>query len=276
VLDSILVAGLFGGLMGVLGALITYRLRETKPQLAQLLVVAFVVASLPLGRLFVLPEFRVWRGMSEANEAFDQNRLFVLLERDHPEIRGSFKQMLEAGLRSGMSREDAHKRGYAWGEETAGKLIPEYLPRTSDQALVAYVAATVGTLDEMAKRRDHACFVFLFGNIDERAGLSLTALPPDRLKALQSASEEVILKAGPLPIKVAPKRQEELMQTLVTRLVEKHGDRMVKSFEQLEEPSKPGNDRDEVCFATREMYREAIAMKAPDNAELLRGLFAEL
>jgi hypothetical protein len=73
---------------------------------------------------------------------------------------------------------------------------------------------------------------------------------------------------------VSAARGQQLIVSLVQTLVAKHGPPMEQQLLAMQDPQQPGLDRRALCETTVTMYRAALAMPAPDNAQLLRTLLA--
>jgi hypothetical protein len=268
---SILTMACVGAAGGLLGALVAIPLKALGPRVRQIAVTAAVAISIVVGNTVAVPQVREWRARAKADEVFNQHRIFLLLEKDHPEIRAQFAAMIVPLAVHGKSSVEA--QAFAWGETTLGKHLADYIPRASDDVLLEYVTFMVELLDHLRAQSADACFVFLFGEPEAKRELIIS--DAELRKKMLALSTRVVESAMEDPRPVPGSSDTDvLMDQVLERLISKHGPEFVRGLEQIETPQAPSTDRKQVCHVVRELYHEAVSLGPPSSARVLRAMLS--
>lgn len=157
------------GLCGIVSwAFISLVLRRSKQQRA-----ARPLAAIPLaGLLFVLvqphlgakasPHRAERKPHTPAPAPINKppspiNRLFRLIGTRHPEVNVDFRAVEAEARRTGRDVEVAKREAERVGLQTYAKLLEQYLPTASDEAVVAFATAFAGALRNLQKLPDDSC-----------------------------------------------------------------------------------------------------------------------
>jgi hypothetical protein len=269
---SAVAAGVSGAL-AVLLAMATVRDRGERRTAFTLVTVAAFILLNGAARTWVLPEICAWQGRSVVRAFLSENRGLALLVRDHPEIGTELETMVGELMREGASADEARAAGVTWGRTHLAPYLGRYGARASDPALSDYLSGLVEILQVVEQSGKTACYGLLFG--DSAEAERIVGIDPSREEKLARAMSAMVESAVDTPVPApAPAEQRALMADLVHRLVARHGESIAASLALVANPTAPGVDRERVCFATTEFYREILRSPEPERGKLLRSLFS--
>jgi hypothetical protein len=215
-------AVLLGGVSGAIGAGIASLLirDRTRHRTAHVIVWAATFAVLTgLGRMYVLPEIRVWEARRAAEQFTNENPVFLAIAARHPEVRTRFSELLADLARRNVSDAEARAAGIAFGQSTIAQYLKEFMATASDDALASFTAVLTDILDDLAARDVDACFAYMFSR-PMPPGFAIS--PADEKRANDAMAEVVHSSSGPRgPVDEA--RVKTAMQTLLGRLESEHG-----------------------------------------------------
>lgn len=265
-----------GALGALLGSVLALPLRNRNRGAYSAVVAVLTIVAITAGQQLVVPELKLRQARAEATAELKKNPVFSLLIARHPEVESGFIAIVEESVKKGETAEQAKQRGIVWGHSTIGKFLPQYLPLASDAALIGFTTKTVELLDRVAAKSTDACWVSLFGTAEQQHALADELMPPDLLPVMMSAMEGVLRSAIESPAAADPNANpDQLLELLVTGLVEKQGPELAQTLQALANPTAPGVDKAALCHASRAMFREALGMPAPQNALVLRAMYAQ-
>ena len=214
---SVLLAGLCGGLAGLVARLVVRDVKNSRGRYAVVLAATFVLFN-SASRALVLPHIRAWQARSEARQYLAHDPLWSLLAKQHPEVGDQFTEMMVGLARKGASAKEAKAQGFALGRSMLPSYFAKYAGRASSASLVEYVSVMVAVLQELQKKSPEACYYFLFGQGTE-GGSTLADLSPEHQERMTTSLTHVLESALRDPA-AAPDQSEgnRLMMGLIQRL----------------------------------------------------------
>ena len=270
---SIVSGALCAGVAALAARIAARRFENRGRAFAALSAGGFVVlASLSQG--LVVPQVRAWQVRQASYRAIGTSRFLDTLAARHPEIREKFAAMMADAVRQGATAEEISARAVEFGRDLAGPYFGKYAPQASDASLIRYVTVMVAALDDLASRDPQGCFGLLFGQ-GTQGGSAASGVSPEQKQEMSEAMAEVVESAIASPAPAPePARADALIRKVTGRMAERHGEAILAHLGSLANPADPGIDRAGACLATREMYRETLALPSGDAGALLRFLFA--
>ena len=266
-------AVLIGAVSGAIGALVATlvvrdRTRHRTAYLALMAAIFFLLTA--AGRMYVLPELRVWDARHGADKYMSENPVFSAIGARHPEVRAQFADLLADLARRNVSDAEARAAGVAFGQSTVSQYIKEFMATGSDESLANFATVMSGILDKLATRDDDACFAYLFkGRLP--AGFALSA--EDEQRTADAMAEIVKSSSRPRP-PVDEARMKAAMQTLLERLEAEHGKDVVATIAGAAQPNSLGVDHKALCNATLALYHTALGLPEEQRALVLRTLLS--
>ena len=163
---------LIGGVSGAIGAVVASlvirdRTRHRTAYLALMFAIFSVLTA--IGRMYVLPELRVWDARREAAKYTNENPVFSAIAARHPELRARFAELNADLARRNASEAEAHDASLAFGQNTITAYFKEFTSTASDESLANFATVMSDILDKLATRDDDACFAYLFKGSCPRA-----------------------------------------------------------------------------------------------------------
>jgi hypothetical protein len=270
---SVLSFALCAGISALIAALASRRFDNRGRAFAVLSAGGFVLLA-ALSQGLVVPSVRAWQMRQAAWHALGENRFLATLAGRHPEIRERFAAMMADAVRRGATPAEISARALEFGRDLAGPYFGRYAPQASDASLLRYVTVMVAALDDLGARDPEGCFGLLFGR-GTQGSAAAAAISPAHKEEMADAMADVVRSAidAPLP-PTEPVRADALIAAVTGSMARHHGQEILVHLGSLANPSDPGIDRAGACLATREMYREALALPSADAGALLRYLFA--
>ncbi|WP_188261989.1 GYF domain-containing protein [Azospirillum tabaci] len=171
-------------------------------------------------------------------------------------VDGAIKGLPEAQVYSAM-------------RNSLGDMIRAYLPRASDDALIALASVLVEEVDGIGKVSPEVCHDYVMGtpgkHIELRSYLSPDVLQRD-LRASEMILESGVAGAGSA---IPPKEAEALGRLIFTNISRKYGAATVERMAQLGTSQIAKTD---TCGLAKILYTEALATPAQIRGKLLRTL----
>ncbi len=149
------------------------------------------------------------------------------------------------------------------------KLASKRSPYASDEALVAFITATVEQLELLSKKDTALCYKHLFPDAD--GGIDITEhVPPAMLSKEFDAINQVLLTS--VTEKSVPSQEEVLptIKSLFADLYKEFG----SSMAYMESPQSPQANRNDVCLITLNLYKKIIELPPEEGLPTLRWMFA--
>jgi hypothetical protein len=229
-------------------------------------VLVGVLAKLAADRVFDSGLFRpaVDRAAVEKQLLADPKMKWLqILQEKQPKSYGEFMDALMLRLERREPREDSINY---LRKSFVEPIFSANAPHLDDEAVTRYTTLIADQMQAFAQKNPVLCVRLLRG---QPLGDVRQYLP----EALQ-AREMKILEEALLVDKTKPRRwhtqadQMKLMQTIVTKLAEQHGDLV-----QLINPATPADGRErDACTIGIALFREIAALPGPNSAALMRSL----
>lgn len=257
---EILCSGFVGGLAGTLGFLVSKALVDPQksPQRHRIILVVCVVAGSQIGNALVAPEVRAWRAQRDLSKFLKDDSLYSALLNEHPELRPRLETTILEGLKNG-SPADAREAARV----VLAPVLPQYLFRASDDALLGFTEAMLDTLRAVQLDDPVRCYQYLHPGI---AGTTTITESEGRSQVMQWMVR-VVESAQQHP---HPSESGEEVLTILegvqTRLIKEHGD-----LSALANPADA--DKAQVCEMTIALNEEILKLPPDDGAALLRYLY---
>ena len=261
-LQLILVDGLAGAISGLLGLLIAKRYidREKKPQLFAMTVILFVVAGAQIIPAFLNPQVRAWRAPKEIGRVLDSDPLYQRVLANHPELREPLTQRFAESYITGN-----RELSTVAGATILGPLLPEYIGRAPDNAVVGFFRAQSNTMKTLQSDGDRC---FQFANPSSSGAVVLT--DKEGRNETYEAVKTLFLSAGEEPIVDAAVDGEALLGAVSDELYETYGDEVGI----LATPDDPNLDRVKYCEILVALYDRILALPETESAGVVRFMMA--
>ncbi len=105
--------------------------------------------------------------------------------------------------------------------------------------------------------------------------LLLNAIGEENQRHMLDVMADVVESAMTKPHQVIDQQKDEqLLETFMVGLYERHGEKFLEALTVLEHPHAPSVDRKAVCDAAITLYRGALLQPEGDRELLLRSLLA--
>ena len=253
---GIMVAAAAGAIAGGLASLV--RGEDKKALRAIVAAIAFVGLN-AAGREYVVKPH-------EADVALLNIDAFRVIKEREPEAYAAIRADILVTIRGGADTTAVQARVHGH----IAPLAKKYIPRASDAALRRYITVTVAEIDQLRKRNPALAKSFLFPTPGEFVNIQ-PYLDDATMKEDVAALGQVIeTGAGSQARPVDDKRADELLQGALARVAAKYG----QDFALLAKPSSPNTDAGKVTAIVADLYREILALPAPDSAMVLRKMLS--
>jgi hypothetical protein len=228
--------------------------------------VTFAVAFLALfaaGRTYAMP----WWEMRSAEKSLQEIPAFRAIKEHDPKTYSALLDDLRQAIKNGGDR--AQIIGAVRGRMST--LVLGKLPHSSDEAVVAYIDATMTELREVYDHGGDLCHQFLFPQpgqaLDGSKYFSKKAQEAD-LAALARVIETSSRDPQPVP---AESEVMPHLQPIILDLADEFGEDIAL----LQNPSAPGIDKRKVCSMTSSMYDRILRLPVDDSGKVLRYLVSQ-
>jgi hypothetical protein len=232
------------------------------------LLEAHVVTAVVDDKVFGETGIDGWRDRMKLEQEFAAAPLFAAVARIEPDTYARLKETYVAGIQGGAPQLEIAARVRA---VIIGQLLPKYLPKAPDEALVAYYESQVAKMRELRALSAKDCVAFLYPKGDEAGRmtelLSQQARSTDieRLGALFVAAAESPAQAPSLAA-VQP-----TLQKVLTAL-----DRAMPGASRVLADQNPlGLDPGRVCDAVSGFYDDVDHLPPHEAGPVLRYLVAQ-
>jgi hypothetical protein len=150
--------------------------------------------------------------------------------------------------------------------ELVQQYFPQYVPRTSDDAILSFASSLVDLLAYFEASDVETCKTLASG------GQLTTSIPPERMNATLDAMADVIEDAAIRP-QPAPDtaRAQTLVQEVVTKLYASNDPRLIP-IETLVTPQRAPADK--LCHTMQSFYRTVLSLPKNDGSIVLRTLIS--
>lgn len=228
----------------------------------------YVVISLILFFVIVLvthfaPGIRIW----EAKREFRASPFFGELSAYDPIAYQRFESQYVEIIRSGGTQQKA----YLNLVDELMMVMPKYMPKASDESVLAFGRQMVASLEELGRANSDACYSFLFphkfGDSElVKKNISLQS-GEKTLQVLQGIIVSAVKNPQPAPDE---KKADELLQPILRNVIGTYGSD-VKLFGGT---AINGPERKKVCEMVTEFHREIQSLPPAEASTVLRSVFS--
>jgi len=231
--------------------------RRTKKHLAWVLIVVIV----PLGARM----WWSWNAPRRMEREISDNRLLSLLVKARPELRDRLR---EAMVVAEKNQADSHGGVYVNpAAPILAEVFPDYLPITSDDAIIRYAQETVAVLEKLEAEPSDVCYRWLR---PEGSTVSLTAvLGKDAMNPLMDAMTGVVESALTTP--QAPPDASEA-ESLLARARERVATDASLGPVELGAPETPGFDKKRFCHTVESTFKVILDLPAEQSSLVFRHM----
>lgn len=194
------------------------------------------------------------------------------MSRRHPEVRTSLERIAILSMSGAGTADDDFMAASTAYYEAMGRYQPPYLAIAADAELVNYAGAVASLLARLNDRSGFICGAFLNGRMATVVGAMNTGID---WNDLESARDAALLSAFVAPhALVLPDRASQLDTDLTGFLERRYGPLRAKVLLNALAAPAPIDDP-ELCTALVVMVEYALALPAPDRADMIRLMFQE-
>ena len=209
------------------------------------------------------PRIREW----DAEREIRAMPFYHELSIHDPAAYEQVKTIVIEAVRSGDSKE---KMG-AKISDALVNILPKYLPKASDNSVVAYVNWTVLQLDALDHTNPDACYALMFPHKFGEPGFALKYIDPKSNEPAVAILQDVVSSAISNPqAEPDPAKSEEVLQQVLTPVVQKYG----RDLSLLLGTPKDASERKKVCEMSSDLLREILALPKPDASLVFRYLLS--
>ena len=262
---EILLKGLMGALAGGFAVLAARALAnpKDKPAAHRALMVLLFLCGFYAANQTLAPQARAWKRAHDVDQFLKRDPLFGLLLADNPTLREPMRKALVKGLEPGN-----REQGVAAVRALVASVIPAYLPKASDEALVTFTGSMVRTLRKLASTDPDRCYRYLFPKVSGPPAFG----KEDGLEELLNAMRVVVESTRSRPHQPLERSDPgSALGNVVARLATRHGNDVLL----LQQPEAPGVDRAKVCALTIDLYSEVLSLSTQEAGRALRFLYAQ-
>jgi len=204
---------------------------------------------------------RHWNHTRQVDAILRTDPFYSAVVAGTPSVREPLRTAMIRAFDFGR-REDA----FVAGSRLLSPLIPKFVPRASDAAVLSFGRRLVTGLRALAAQDPDDCYRYLFPN---------AAGPPKRWNATADAemiraARELVASAVSSNVRVEQPGTESLAP-VYAELRARYGERLAL----LQQAEVPDVDRELVCRMTTDLYAEIIKLPEREAVGALRHIFAE-
>ena len=262
---EIVLKGLMGGLVAGFAILVARALvnPKEKPGAYRALMGFLFLCSFYAADQTLAPQARAWKRAYDVDQFLKRDPLYSLLLADNPTLREPLQRAVVKALEPGQ-----REQGRAAIRELVATVLPTYLPRASDEALVNFVRQLTRTLRTLASADPDRCYRYLFPKVSGPANLG----KDDGLEELDKAVRGVVESALSRPLQPLERSgPDSTLEDVVARLATRYGN----DVRVLQRPEAPGVDRAKVCALSIDLYSEVLSLPTQEAGRVLRFLFSQ-
>jgi len=203
----------------------------------------------------------------EVNTQMNDIPFYKTLSASDPATYQRVKGILLDGVRSGEPTEKTALR-IADGLQ---EILPRYMPRASDDAVVAFATVMIHDLEELDRTNGDACYSFLYPHKYADAGLAAKYhggnSEEKELDVLFQVVESAVKHPQPEP---SPEASNKLLKPIQANLYQKYG-RGLLLFQGV---ARDSAERKKVCDISLDMFQQIAALPKADASMVLRSLLS--
>jgi hypothetical protein len=253
----------FSGAIAALIAQLAVGLKKERKSLYIVIVVLIFTGLESFGRSYVGPQLHAW----EAERQIREIPFYKELSLHDPEAYQRIKTIVQEAVRSGDSQAKISQRI----ADVIGGIFPRYLPKASDDSVVAFASATVHLLENLDHANPDACYASLFPHKYGEPGMAqkYTDLNTQEriLDTMKDIVESAINNPQPEPDR---NKSEELLHPIIETMAKKYGSDVTL----LQGTARDSSERKKVCEMSSEMFEQIGSLPKADASMILRYLLS--
>lgn len=255
--------------IGFTSGVVAYFIAKKYPtrRILILTVPAFVFIALSaLTKFLVIPPLHLWTSQREIEKSLLEISAYEVIAKYDPK---SHKEIGHEILNSLKSKE-SHDEAIGRARKRVAELVPGYIPRASDDAILRYVNAMVKEMEELASKNPELCYQFLFPQ--KYGAVDVTQHPSpetqrENLAALAEVIRTAVEEPQPLP---DPAEAETLLKNTLNQFSQVHGEDTLL----LKDPFAPGVDKGKACGLIAALYEKILQLPEKESSLVLRYMLS--
>jgi hypothetical protein len=228
-------------------------------------VLVFIALS-ALTKFLVIPPLHLWTSQREIEKSLSQIAACEVIAKydlkAYEEIR---REILKS-----LKNKESHDEAIGRARKRVAELVPGYIPRASDDAILRYMKAMVKEMEELAGKNPELCYQFLFpqkyGAVDVTQHLTPETQRED-LAALAEVIRTAVQQPQPLP---DPAAAETLLKSTLSQFSQDHGEDTLF----LKDPFAAGIDKGKACSLIAALYQEVLKLPERESSLVLRYMLS--
>ena len=228
-------------------------------------VLVFIALS-ALTKFLVIPPLHLWTSQREIEKSLSQISTYEVIAKYDPKAYEEIGREILSSLKNRGSHDEAIGRA----RKRVAELVPGYIPRASDGAILRYMKAMVKEMEELAGKNPVLCYQFLFpqkyGAVDVSQHLSPETQRED-LVALEEVIRTAVQQPQPLP---DPAAAETLLKSTLSQFSQVYGEDTLL----LKDPFAPGIDKGKACSLIAALYQEVLKLPERESSLVLRYMLS--
>ncbi|PTQ69140.1 hypothetical protein [Pseudomonas sp. GV071] len=229
-----------------------------------------IITAVVDSRRFGLSGIAGWQDASVIERSILKVPVFAAMSTYDPPAYAKLKAMMIEGVKRGRSMDELHTELQA---KFLDSILPAYLSRAPDQALLRYWRSQIAELRYLNKTSAGDCMSFL--GLDTNAPKTdlIAKLPKELTQEDLAALTVVIQKSGENPVKAKPlSAYAKELQGVLAATTAKDRD----AVKVISDPQKFAKNPAKVCSSMILLYDNILALKDPSkSAGILRGMALE-
>jgi len=228
---------------------------------ANILYIVIFALALALGREFVEPRIQAIRVESTLLDM----PVYRALQQHEPEAYEKIRSAIERNIANKLPQE----KTWAVTRPVVAEVTARRLPHASDDVLIKFGEHVISTTSLLYAKGGNACFSYI--NPAPGETLDFTALLGKDLakQELDLVADLVVSAAGKKRSAVTEAEATPDVEAVISKLRSKYSQ---EDLAALQSPNSPGVDKRKHCQVIVDLYKEATALPAPRNGQLLRYL----
>lgn len=203
----------------------------------------------------------------EVNRQMNDIPFYKTLSVSDPAAYQRVKGILLDGVRSGEPTDKTALRI----ADALQEILPRYMPRASDDAVVAFANVMIHDLDELDRTNGDACYGFLYPHKYSGAGFAAKYLDSKSKEADLDVLFQVVETAIKRPqAEPSPEASNQLLKPIQVALFQKYG-RDLMLFQGV---ARDSAERKKVCDISLNMFQQIAALPKTDASMVLRTLLS--
>ena len=228
-------------------------------------VLVFIALS-ALTKFLVIPPLHLWTSQREIEKSLSQISAYEVIAKYDPKAYEEIRREILNSLKNRETYDEVTGRA----RKRVAELVPGYIPRASDDAILRYMKAMVKEMEELAGKNPELCYQFLFpqkyGAVDVTEHLTPETQRED-LVALAEVIRTAVEQPQPPPDPVAA---ETLLKKTLGQFSQAYGEDTLL----LKDPFASGIDKGKACSLIASLYQELLKLPEKESSLVLRYMLS--